>query len=200
MTDLFLAEDVELRLGRSFTASENLRISSLITDASASIRNYMRQEVTAATTTVLLRVRGGKIRLPQRPVTAVSAVVNDNGDPVLYQWWGDDTVWVGSNVPDSFAWEPWRNGYIALTVTYDHGSDPVPDDIVGVGCSIVTRALGREPADAGITSESIAGYSYSLGSAAAAGAFGMLQAERDILDTYKRVGGVINTAPAWITP
>lgn len=199
MTDLFLAEDVELRLGRSFTASEELRIGTLVTDASASIRNYMRQEVTQATTTIPLKVHNGRIRLPQRPVNAVTAVANVNGSgPVFYQWWGDDLIYVGANVLDSFGWEPWRNGIAALTVTYDHGYAVVPDDIIGIGCSKVLRALGHEPADAGIASESIAGYSYTLGSAAAAGAFGFLQAERDVLDAYQRVGGVTSTAPAWI--
>jgi hypothetical protein len=187
LPELATSADVVARLGRALTTVEAARIDALLTDASASVRNYTRQTITEETTTDRLRVRGGKVRLPQRPVTAVTSVTNMNGDPVLYQWFGFDDLWTSPNVPDTWAWEPWRTGIMAVDVTYTHGYDPVPDDIVGVVCSIVMRAIGREPVDAGITTESIQGYSYTLGSAAAAGGFGMLQAERDILDAYRRV-------------
>jgi hypothetical protein len=200
MTDLATSADVVARLGRPLTTVEAARIGALLRDASASVRNYMRQEVTETTTTVRLRVRNGKVRLPQRPVTDVATVANVNGGPVMYSSWeGFDTINVSSNVLDTFAWEPFRYGIAAVDVTYTHGWNPVPDDIIGVVCSIVMRALGREPVDAGMTTESIQGYSYTLGSAAAAGGFGMLQAERDILDTYARVGGWVNTSPGIIT-
>lgn len=199
MADLATVSDIEVRLGRSFTDAEEIRVPFLLRDASASVRNYMRQEISQATSTVRLRVRNNKVRLPQRPVTAVLSVANVNGGPIMFSAWeGFDTITVSSNVLDAFAWEPFRYGITAVDVDYTHGWNPVPDDIVGVVCSIVLRALGREPADAGITSESIQGYSYSLGSAGAAGAFGMLQAEKDVLDTYNRVGGWVNTSPGVI--
>lgn len=191
--------DIVQRLGRDLTAAEAIRVEALSRDASASVRNYMRQDISAATSTVRLRVRGTKVRLPQRPVTAVTTVANVNGGPIMFSAWeGFDTITISSNLLDTFAWEPFRYGIAAVDVTYTHGWDPVPDDIVGVVCSIVLRALGREPVDAGITSESIAGYSYQLGSAAAAGGFGMLQAEKDVLDTYGRVGGRVDTMPGLI--
>lgn len=201
MTDLATTVDVEARLGRTLTDTEALRIDALLADASASIRNYTRQELTAVAGDIAtFKVRNGRVKLPQRPVTDVIAVTSLNSDPVLYQWLGDDTILTGTNTPDSFAWVPWTSGIPAVNVEYDHGYDLIPDDIIGVCCSIVTRALGREPVDAGITSEAIAGYSYSLGSAAAAGGFGMLQAEKDILDAYKRVGGSVNISPRVIVP
>lgn len=199
MTDLFLAADVELRLGRSFNDSEALRIDALVADVSASIRNYTKQTITEETTTARIRVRNGKLRLPQRPVTDVDSVLTINGDPTMYEWVYGDVISASPNVPDTFAWEPFTNGIQALDVTYTHGWDPVPDVIVGVCCSVALRALGRDPVDAGMTSESIAGYSYSLGAAGAAGPFGLLQAEKDILDSFCRVGGSINTSPGLIT-
>lgn len=199
MADLCVVADIENRLGRVLTDAEVMRVTALIADASASIRNYTRQTITEETTTDVLRIRNGRVRLPQRPVTAVTTVVNVNGDPVIYQWDGADMLAASSNVPDSWAWVPWRNGINNLTVTYTHGYATVPDDIVAVCCSIVMRSLGREPVDAGLQSETIQGYSYTLGAIGAAGAVGLLQSEKDILDAYCRVGGQINTMPAWIT-
>lgn len=200
LAPLATAADVTERLGRVLTDTEAIRVSALLRDASASVRNYMRQDITEATTTVRLRVRNGKIRLPQRPVISVTSVANVVGGPIMFSTWeGFDTITTSTSVLDSFAVEPYRYGIFAVDVTYKHGYAAVPDDIVGVVCSIVMRALGREPADAGIMSESIQGYSYSVGAAGAAGAFGMLQAERDILDTYGRPGGRVDTAPGYIS-
>lgn len=200
MTDLAESNDIIARLGRPLTAVEQIRVEALLTDASASVRNYTRQTISAvAGDTVRVKVRNGRARLPQRPVTAVASVSSIAGGAILYQWWGDDIISTGSNVPDSFAWEPFRNGVTAVDVVYSHGYDPIPDDIIGVVCSIVTRALGRPPEDSGMTSESIAGYSYAIGAVGAAGAFGLLNGEKAILDAYCRVGGQIQTAPVWIS-
>lgn len=199
MADLFTSTDVVARLGRTLTSSEAAKIAALIKDASASIRNYTHQTISQVTGDVVrVPVRNGKLRLPQRPVTAVSNVSNTAVSPLYYQWIGDDTISVGPTGINAFGWEPYRIGLMTVQVTYDHGYVPIPDDIVGVGCSIVMRALGREPTDAGITSESIQGYSYSLGAAGAAGAFGLLQAEKDVLEGYKKSGGQVQTAPMWI--
>lgn len=199
MADLIELADLEARLGRTLTATETARVAALMADASARVRNYMRQDVSEATTTATLRVRNGRVRLPQRPVTDVDTVLSINGDPVIYQWDGSDSISSMSNVPDSWAWEPFTSGIQTLTVTYTHGYDPVPDDIVAVTCSVVMRALGREPVDAGIQSESIQGYSYTLGAIGAAGGLGLLDSEKETLDAYCRVGGQISTAPGWIT-
>jgi hypothetical protein len=169
MTPLATPEDVSARLGRDLSATENARIDALLADASGAVRRYVPQDFTHAISTTRLQVRNGTVKLPQRPVLAVTAVTSTLGDPVLFTWDGFDSIRTSPNVPE-------------------HGYVPIPDDVIGVVCSIVMRALGRNPVDAGITSESIAGYSYSLGSAAAAGALGMLQAEKDILDAFKREG------------
>lgn len=198
MTDLATADDVQVRLGRELTTAETARITPLLADASASVRNYTGQDFTAATTTARLRVKNGIIVLPQRPVTAVTAVVTTTGSPLLYLWDGFEAVITSVNLPDTWAWEPFTispNGLTAADVTYTHGYNPIPDDVIGVVCSITMRALGRDPLDAGVTSETIQGYSYTLGSAGAAGGFGMLQPERDVLDNYRRNVGRVNTMP-----
>lgn len=189
MADLALSTDIVARLGRALTAQEALRIVPILKDASSVVRNYTGQEFTAGTSTAKrLRVRRGTVTLPQRPVTAVSAVVSSAGEPVLYQWDGFDTIATSGNVPDAWAWVPFTGlGSRVVDVTYTHGYAAIPDDIINVVCAIAIRALGRKPEDSALASESIAGYSYSVREA------GMLTTEREILDGYKRAGGVIYT-------
>jgi hypothetical protein len=76
-----------------------------------------------------------------------------------------------------------------VDVTYTAGYDDVPADVVAVVVQIALRAFGVNAEQTGLQSESIAGYSYSVGSAAASGGLGMLQAEREVLDRYRIVGG-----------
>lgn len=194
---LFTVDDVEARLGRTLTVDETARADALIADVSAAVRFRTRQQLTEATSTdVRLRVRRGRIRLPQRPVTAVTAVTDIAGNPLMFTWLGDDVVQVQTNL-DAFSCVPWRNGIAAVDVTYTHGyaDDELPDVLVGVCCSIFARAIGRDPRDAGVTTEQVAGYSYTLGSAGAAGAFGLLPDERTILDSFRRPAGFVQIGP-----
>lgn len=180
--------DVALRLGRELTDAEGDRMEAILADASASVRAYTGQQFTEATTTDTFRVRRNVVVLPQRPVTAVS----DAGG-VYYRWDGLDRVHFSMGSADSFEWEPWiGGGPRTVTITYSHGYDEIPADIVGVVCSIALRAWGRKPEDGGLQQESIAGYSYSVGSAGAAGGFGMLPDERAVLDRYRRVAGWVD--------
>jgi hypothetical protein len=180
--------DVEERLARELTDAELVRIAHLLEDASAAVRARAGQIFTEVEDDeVTLERTGGRVILPQRPVTAVTSVEDPNGTAVMHTWTaGDDWVDVAPNVPDAFAWFPWRNGIRRYTVTYDHGYAEIPADIVGVVCQIASRALGRPADQAGITQENIDGYGYSIGSAAAAGGFGMLDAEREVCDRYRR--------------
>lgn len=186
MADLATVADVEGALGRNLTEVEAARISHLLRTASATIRNHTGQLFTKVENDVrTFKVKRGKVRLPQRPVIAVTSVKDSNDNTLLFQFDGDDTLKTSTNL-DPFSYVPWVNGIQAVTVTYSHGYEAIPDEIIGVMCSVVMRSLGREPVDAGITSETIAGYSYQVGAVGAAGAVGLLDSERKVLDTFKR--------------
>lgn len=187
-------DDFINRLGRLPSDAEFLRAEALLEDASASVVLYTGQSFERATTTTRLRVRNGRLRLPQRPVNSVDSVADVNGNTVSFTWDGADVVCVASNL-DSFGWEPWASPINAVDVTYDHGYDEIPPGVVAVVCQIAARALGRPPDTTGIQQEAIAGYSYTVGAAAAAGAAGMMTDERAVLDRYRRVGGT-----AWVSP
>lgn len=192
MTALATTEDLEARLGRELTVLELVRAEALLADASGSVILYTGQEFVESETTATFAIRRGVIRLPQRPVTEVASVEDSDSNALTYQWdEGTDRIDVSAQVPNTFAWVPYRNPLRRATVTYTHGYTLIPDAVIGVVCSIVLRALGQSATDAGITQESIDGYSYSRGTIAAAGAFGLLPDEKATLDVYRRVGGTI---------
>lgn len=159
--------DFEARLGRDILDLERARVQALLRDASARVRRLSGQIISRATTTHRFAPRqtanGFGIVLSQWPVVSVEAD-------------GDFTWYAGTNFLAT---------YTALTVTYEHGYELVPDDIVGVVCQIAARAFGTKPDTSGVSSESLGAYSYSVGGAAAAGPFGMLNDERETILAYK---------------
>ena len=192
MGDLASLSDLQARL--STDISDNVRASQLLRDASAAVRSYTGQQFTQETTTVRLKVKRGQVKLPQRPVAAVTAVVDMNDNTILFDWHAGDRVTVQRNL-DTFASVPWQNGIEWVDVTYTHGYTTVPDDIVSVVCQIAGRAYGTSPDASAMSSETIGSYAYSTGGAAASGAVGMLAGERAILDRYKRHVSSVSLIP-----
>lgn len=189
--------DVIARLGRALTTVEAARIDALLTDVSAAVRLYTGQTFTEATTTDTFKTRRGAVRLPQRPVTAVTTVVDFNSNPVLYQWDGIDTVYASTLGLGTWAFEPWIIDPATMTITYTHGyaAGALPETLVGLVCQIAMRAIGGPPDQTGLTSESIAGYSYTVGVASATQAFGLLPGEKDALDKFTRQLSMVEMAP-----
>jgi hypothetical protein len=150
--------DVAARLGRDLTQAELLRLPALLQDASAKVRNYTGRTFTQAETTVRLRVNNGRVKLPQRPVVSITSVKMLNRDgtvgTTLAGWFWDGLAEIATASPSQIANGPWfpNDRYRIVEVTYTHGYSTVPADVLAVVCSIATRALGRKPEDAGLTS------------------------------------------------
>lgn len=202
LPDLASLEDVADRLGRDLTVDEQRIVTRLLTDASAAVRLYTGQDFSLVTDDVVtLRIRNGKARLPQRPVVAVTsatfAAITGTQTPAFFWFDGIQTIILNPNVPDLFGWEPFRFDVPTVRVTYTHGytTDELPPALVGLVVQIVGRALGTELINSGIRQESIDNYQYALGSAGAAGGFGLLPAEKDALDRFRRQGGVVQVGP-----
>ncbi len=183
MSSLATLEQLEERMASE--VSDRPRAVQLLRDASATVRSYTGQSISQQTTTDRLKVKRSLVRLPQGPVTAVSAVVDTNGNTILFEWLHGNKVRIQPNL-DTFSFVPWQGGLRYVDVTYTHGYATVPDDIVAVVCQIAGRAYGTSPEAAAVTSEGIGSYSFSTGGAAASGAAGMLAPERAILDRYRR--------------
>lgn len=170
---LITAQQLADRMG---SAPDPTRVDAAIADASATVRAVSGQIFTRDTTTDSLRARCcGYVRLPQRPVNDVIDVYSPSGDPIDWGWDGLERVVV--------LW-----AYDVVLVSYDHGYDETPDDIVAVACNVAARTLAASPANAGITQRSITNYSESFGPVGAAGPAGLFNDEKAILLRYRRDG------------
>lgn len=133
-------EDLAARLGVTFTTDQAARATALIADASAYVRNYTRQTITAVTgdVAVLESTTEQWLWLPQRPVAAVTSVSIGSAvvSPVYWVQQGDGLYrfygWQGRFYGSTSTW----NQPDTIAVTYDHGFTVVPDDIVAVVCKI----------------------------------------------------------------
>lgn len=170
MADLATAADLVARLGRPLTPDEAARAASLLADASALVREHTGQEFTAvAGDAITLRPVGVVLRLPQRPVTAVTSVsaVGPDGQVIGalsgWQWDGRDKVDL-SCVGPAGAWPlSWR-GHLPDTyrVIYDHGYATMRPIVVKVVCDMVMRTLLSPSMTPGMVAERIGSYNYQL--------------------------------------
>lgn len=203
MAPLVTEVDLVARLGRDLSAEEAARAPALLADASALVRSHTLQDFLPSTQTTTLRSQGGLIRLPQRPVSAVSQVVavgyNGAPDTVLVDWWwdGTDLIKLGSgnmviNLPER--WFDDESGWPGtFRVTYTSGYAQVPDDVVVVVCRMVMTTITAPTLIGGITSEKIGPYSYQLANAGVGTAVSMSEEDRLILARYRRTTGTITT-------
>lgn len=189
---LATSDDVVERLGRALTTKEAAKVEALILDASSAVIAYSGQTFALHETTALLPVRNRAVRLPQRPVTAVATAIDQFGNHLPFIWIAGDSIitlasstWINSFELNILPW----TRLTKVSVTYTHGYYVIPDDVIGVVCQIVGRALGTPSTDAGMTSETISNYSYTIGAAAGSGPFGMLPDEKRILDRYRVLAG-----------
>jgi hypothetical protein len=190
---LVAVEDVTDRLPSSVTVEE-VRVRALISDASAAVRRFTKQSFTVATSTLRIRPIGNRIRLPKKPVlsvTSVGFIIANNAVAVNFPGWywdGSDEIWLmtGGTIVNlaeelTFALE-WQTP--VAEVVWTHGYTQVPDDVVGVICSMVTRLI-TAPGLGGVISESVGEYSYRLSDTAAQGPMALTTAEKDILHGYR---------------
>ncbi len=203
MADLATADDLEARLGRTLTATEETRAAAYLAEASALVRRYTGQVFDQVIDdTVVLRPVGAYLVLPQTPVTDVTEVrgVDADGTPgtALTGWTWDGLDRIDITTVGFFAgspWWPWLFGPESFQVLYDHGTAAVPDDVIGVVCNMVLRTLLSPSLVEGMTSERIGQYSYQLGQFAGGAASGvsvrLTEADKDALRSYRPQAGSI---------
>lgn len=171
--------DLEQRLGD--TIGDPDRAAAVLADVSAVVRSLAGQSISRATSTVaLIPDATGQIRLPEHPVVSIASVV-DGATSLEYTLSGS---WLTSRT------------YGTVTVTYTHGYDPVPPLVVALVCQIAGRALNTPPASTGVRQETLGSYSYSLGRAAEAGPFGILEEEQKIIASFRRPARPIQIVPS----
>lgn len=150
MTSLATTADVAVELGleddSEWTETEQIRIGSLLTKASYVFRQAAGRQFTTNTYTHRVQVVGGRARLPESPVTAVSAVVDDSGNNVAYTRNGD---WlnVSGHHDTAASFSCYRppdlgTGWF-ISATYTGGG--VPDIVRITVAQAVARALNVDP-------------------------------------------------------
>jgi hypothetical protein len=197
------ASDLVARLGRDLSSEESVRVEALLADASAMIRAYTGQDFAVVLDdVVILRVQGGTLQLPQRPVIEVSRIeaIGAAGTPdvVLVDWvWdGIDQVRLGEgnyviNLPEIW-WDD--DGYPGTyRVTYSHGHAQPPADVVAVACAMVLRTLTSPAMAGGLTSETVGPYSYRTDTPGLGLTVTMSDTDRQALKRYRRTTGTITT-------
>lgn len=97
--------------------------------ASARVRGYLGQQVTPGESTVT--ARGPVFRLPERPVVAVSSVVDEDGAPVPWDLSGSILTVATLGV---------------VTVTFSHGFAELPDELAELVCQVASRLDGLSAA------------------------------------------------------
>lgn len=193
---------VEARLGRPLTGPEADRATALLADASALVRAYTRQDFQRVDhDTIVVRGQQGEIRLPQRPVIDVTAVVaiGAGGAPdipvVGWQWDGLDTIRTAPNSPVVNLPELWYEDDVVAypntyRVTYSHGAADVPSDVMAVVAAVVLRTLTAPTMAGGVTGETIGPYSYRTDGTGVGTGVMLTEADRQILARYRRKQGM----------
>lgn len=190
MSDDLLAstEDVQAALGRDLTPEELTKADAVLTKSSALFRLYSGQHFTPSTSDVWLTVHGGRVHLPQHPVTRVHSVLNADGFPVAHALTGSTLL-----VQDVTAGQ--------IRVAYSHGSADVPTLVRSTIADIVQKVLTiPEAAQAGVQqkTETTGPFSetYTYAAWALGGQASFSPDDRRIAESYRlRTAGTIRVSP-----
>jgi hypothetical protein len=195
--------DVEDRLGRDLAPTEVRQAQAALNDASAVVRNYTRRSFTREQTTQRLRPVGGRVSLPQRPVVSIETVVviGDVGQRITlpaWTWDGGNELWIYSdsgqiiNLSESLA-DLFLYRTPIVEVTYTHGFTEIPGDIVAVVAGKAAAILSLPASSGGgvVSAQAADTYSYQLAGFARSGPLSFSDADRQILNTYRRGGTTI---------
>jgi hypothetical protein len=196
---LVALSDIQARVTVTLTAGQQAAASALITDASARVRNWTRQDfaVGSRQDTVNVRPTDGKIRLRLLPVLSVDEVARvlpDGTESIAYGLWiydGIDTinVWPPApllvNAPVAWTSADWWWRDVAYAITYTHGYAAVPDDVISVVCGMVSRVL-LAPGAPGVIGETITNYSYRMADGVMPGQTTLTAADKEQLEIYRR--------------
>lgn len=192
---LATADDVAAQLGRDLTSDEQNRVYGLLRLASSLVRAYTRQHFSPVTETVKLRSVSAQVKLPQRPVTnvvSVYAILRDGQLVALPLWYFDGIDTIGGvavsddiviNLPSWYT--TWWTG--SVQVTYTHGYDPIPTDVVDVTASAVYRLFNAPGSGAtGISSERVGRlFEYQLADGTDSGQVVLTATDKLILNRYR---------------
>jgi len=168
-----------------------------IQEASVAIQNYCRQQIEQIEDDEIILDSGGgrRLFLPELPVVEVSSVVED-GEALV----DDDDYKLGQHGILHRVGQEWAKGIQIVTITYTHGYEPIPGDVVAICTRAASRAYqaGLKSAETeavpGVTAMGLGDYSVSFGAEAGGGSGGvlgasaaplLLRSEKELLNRFR---------------
>ena len=152
--------DLEQRLGVTYDATQALQAEAALDDATAFLQGELGQLIEAGTATVTTRWRGGVIRLPQRPIRDVTAVLLDGVASTNFSFI-DQELHLPARMGHSDFGE--YTPYTDVTVTFDYGYVTVPSEIkawtLALASQILSASAGGSLGMPSVQSETIDDYS-----------------------------------------
>lgn len=147
-----LATSADLSV-RGVEVSDSALVESKLAAASEAVREAAGSAISSTTSTVAVEApRGNWLRLPSQPVTAVTSVTVD-GEAVTDYRLISGALWRGGG---------WARSCVpaVVEVTFTHGFDEVPADIVELVCDFAIAGINNadEGARIGLAYESIDDY------------------------------------------
>jgi hypothetical protein len=191
---------------------EAARVDAMLSDGSAIIRSYAREQFILVTEDQLNVVAdAGTITIPKTPVLSVDGVLAVSGNPSIpnlpitwYFFDGIQTITVPDprvsgiiNLADWWYDNEWSIQPFVLSWT--HGFPTTPPEVTAILCQAIISELSTPTMSASLQSEAIGAYSYSMRRRATNGGlyatlldFGM----QDLLSDFRHKQGTIQTRRA----
>ena len=209
LPDLATLEDVQAILQRDLTSAEITNGTRLIGMASGLVRRYTRQNITQVVDDVVVLPGNWSnvLQLPERPVTSVSSVTMNGATMPTTAWrlmdseklfigtgswqtdygtmlWGGSALYgpAGSNNGPQATGASWQGPQAQVTVTYTHGYEQVPADVVNVVAGMVALAIASP---VGVNMEKIGGYQVAY-SRSEGGSMVIQPADKEVLNFYRK--------------
>lgn len=128
---------------RGIATTDTTGVAAFLAAATAAVRDAAGCPISKETSTVTLSTEASRrLELPSRPVHSVASVTLDGESLTV----GTDVFLRGSALWREIPWQ--RQGAIPgeVVVTFTHGLDAIPEDIVDLVCSLVAGALASKDA------------------------------------------------------
>ncbi len=199
MANFATVEDIEAFLQIEISTVEQVDSAQrALTEVTAAIRNYCHQflEKVEDETINLDSTGGARLFLPELPVIEVSVVIEDGQALAV-----DDDYKLGQYGILHRVGRKWASGVQVIAITYSHGYEPIPDEIIAVATRAAARGYqaglraANDDAVVGVQAKSLGDFSVSYGSEhgggsgegvmGASAARMLLMSEKDMLDKYR---------------
>jgi len=162
--------DYEARYGN---VDDSGQVETRLADAASLVRRVAKLTISTATTDETREGDGSTLlQLDELPIVAVAAVLEDGVALAPPAWRILDGGRTGQLRREHGRWPCER----PITVSYTHGWDPVPADIIGLVCSMVHRAARPEALE-GIQQQTTGAQSVSYAVTSAGATIWLTQAE-----------------------